>query len=249
MLEQLCGLRGTALKRCSDYLTNRSQSVIVGESVSNSYPLCYGVPQGSNLGPVLFLIYTISVSNVVANHSGVDEHQYSDDLLLRVRFQPSTSPSTVITKESACLVLSSCLADVERTLLQYRLKENPNKRELLFVTARSRCQEDDGVPLTLAGWTVTPNSLVPYLGVSLDSCFTMEKQVDLVRRSAYHHLRLIRRTLDLLDLSSTKLLIQSLVVSRLEYCNSLLVGLPASFTQKLKRVQKSAARLVLLPRQ
>ena len=99
MLEQICSLRGTALKRCSDYLTNRSQSVIVGESVSNSYPLCYGVPQGSNLDQVLFLIYTISVSNVVANHAGVDEHPYSDDFLLRVRFQPSTSPSTVITKK------------------------------------------------------------------------------------------------------------------------------------------------------
>lgn len=96
---------------------------------------------------------------------------------------------------------------------------------------------------------VKPNSLVRYLGVSLDSCFTMEKQVELIRRSPYHYLRSIRRARDLLDLPSTKLLIQSLVVSSLDCCNSLLIGLPASFTQNLQRVQNAAARLVLLPRQ
>lgn len=73
----------------------------------------------------------------------------------------------------------------------------------------------------------------------------MEEQVDSIRRSAYYQLRLIKRARDFLDLPSTRLLVQSLVISRIDYCNSLLVGLPINLLHKLQRLQNTAARLIL----
>lgn len=73
-LEQQCGFSGTVLKWCKDYLTDRSQAVVIGDTFSSSFSLRYGVPQGSILGPVLFLIHTSSVSHIVASHTGVEEH-------------------------------------------------------------------------------------------------------------------------------------------------------------------------------
>lgn len=78
--------------------------------------------QGIILGPMLYLVYTSSVSNAVASLSAVEEQQYSDDHQLRGRFDSSTCPSNLNTKEAACLVFSSCLTEVERTLTLHRLK-------------------------------------------------------------------------------------------------------------------------------
>lgn len=76
----------------------------------------------------------------------------------------------------------------------------------------------------------------------------MEQQFDNLRRSAYFHLRQIRRVRDLPGTQATRILVQSLVTSHLDYCNSLLVGLPSKYPQKLQRLQNSAARLGLRSR-
>ena len=64
LLERRCGLRGTVLKWSEYYLTNWTQSVAVGEALSSDSLLQYGVPQGSILEPVLFLIYTSPVADI-----------------------------------------------------------------------------------------------------------------------------------------------------------------------------------------
>ena len=64
---QMYGIRGLALKLLSSYLENRSQQVFIGESVSNTLPINLGIPQGSVLGPLLFLIYVNEVPNISNN--------------------------------------------------------------------------------------------------------------------------------------------------------------------------------------
>ena len=66
-----------------------------------------------------------------------------------------------------------------------------------------------------------------------------------VCRSAYSELRRISAIRHLLSVDSTKTLVSAFVLSRLDYCNSLLSGCPKHFLEKLQKVQNSAARLVL----
>jgi hypothetical protein len=51
------GFREKALNLIKDYMTNRKQSVKIGDTISNPQEIEWGVPQGCNLGPILFLIY------------------------------------------------------------------------------------------------------------------------------------------------------------------------------------------------
>ena len=82
------------------------------------------------------------------------------------------------------------------------------------------------------------------LGVSFDWTMSMSAQVGRVVKLAYFHLRNIGMARKMLTVSTTKQLVQALVISRLDYCNSLLAGLPSTLTNRLEMVQHRAARLI-----
>ena len=88
-LETVFGIRSIALQWFQSYLLDRNQCVVVNNSASSS-PVMFGVPQGSVLGPVLFVLYTIPLSDIIANHS-VNHQLFADDTQL----QKSTPPSDV----------------------------------------------------------------------------------------------------------------------------------------------------------
>jgi len=72
------GLEKTALEWLTSFLTGRTQQVAYIGQLSPILPALYGVPQGSVLGPLLFVLYTTALHDVVAKH-GVTLHQYADD--------------------------------------------------------------------------------------------------------------------------------------------------------------------------
>ena len=73
---------------------------------------------------------------------------------------------------------------------------------------------------------------------------TMEAHVNNVCRSFFFHLHNIRSIRRVLDMKTTVIIVQALVISRLDYCNSLLYGLPAIVIKRLERVQNAAARVI-----
>src|SRR6218665_3753176 len=72
------GVSGTALLWFKSYLSTRSFSVKACSHSSQPLPLSCGVPQGSVLGPLLFILYTTPLSHLIKS-SSVDHHLYADD--------------------------------------------------------------------------------------------------------------------------------------------------------------------------
>jgi len=93
--------------------------------------------------------------------------------------------------------------------------------------------------------TIEPSPLVKHLGVTLDSHLTMETNIAQVCKTAFYHLWRISKIRHFLDPLSTKCFVDCLVLSRIDYANSLFIGLPDTLLAKLQRVQNAAARLIL----
>ena len=79
------GVKGTALAWFKSYLTSRQQFVNVEEGMSSRRPLLRGVPQGSLLGPLLYLVYTAPIADIIKKHALL-YHLYADDTQLYISF-------------------------------------------------------------------------------------------------------------------------------------------------------------------
>jgi len=83
--DRLLGLSGKPLAWFRSYLAVRTQCVSVEEALSEVLCLLFGVPQGSVMGPIVFIIYTISLSRI-AQRYGMQVHMYADDSQLYVSY-------------------------------------------------------------------------------------------------------------------------------------------------------------------
>ncbi len=97
--------------------------------------------------------------------------------------------------------------------------------------------------LQLDGCTVT-SSTVKNLGVILDSNLSFENHISNVTKTAFFHLRNISKLRNMLSVSDAEKLVHAFMTSRLDYCNALLGGCPASSINKLQIVQNAAARVL-----
>lgn len=113
---------------------------------------------------------------------------------------------------------------------------------MLAISPRNKRNPSKPESFTLAGKSIAPCSASKYLGVILDDSLPMKAHVENIRKVGYYQLRLIRNARLFLDLLLTRLLVHSLIISRIYYCNALLFGLPSTIVQRL-RIQNSAARL------
>ena len=82
------------------------------------------------------------------------------------------------------------------------------------------------------------------LGVLLDSDFKLDKQINAIVKSSFFHLRTIAKIKPFLSTHDLEIVIHSLITSRLDYCNSLYLGINQSALSRLQRVQNAAARLL-----
>ena len=237
-LEACFGVTGSALSWISSYFSDRSQFVRLDSFLSPVESCFCGVPQGSVLSPLLFVAYTAPMSTI-ADHFGVQYHQYADDTQIYVALSKDWINETTAN-------LQNCLAEVHLWLSQNGLVINPDKSEsVLFSTAqRARIAPLPLSTVNVAG-AVTPIAVdVKLLGVTLDQHLTFNKHIQNVCRSSYYHIRALKHIRSSLSEDVAKTIACAFVSSRLDYSNSVWFGISKSNISRLQRVQNSLARVV-----
>ena len=165
---------------------------------------------------------------------------YADDIQIYLDFNP-----TIPCDAECCLFrLSNCIRDVQAWMLANKLMLNENS---FFIASSSHHSKRlELLTLTIDNTTINPVSSVRNLGVTFDNSMSMSQHVTGLCRSINYHIRNITMIRKYLDYDTCHSVVRALVLSRLDYCNSLLTGLKQHDLNRLQKLQNKAARLIHL---
>jgi len=235
-LARTYGLRSTALDWLRSYLLDRRQSVFYDGVSSSVRRLVCGVPQGSVLGPLLFLLYTADVGELAAS-LGLSSHFYADDSQLYTWGHPS---SDGLQKRRMELGVER----IAEWMRSNRLCLNSEKTEFLWCATGRRCPHLDTGELSVCGSLISPVTVVRDLGVMLQSDLSMKDHVARTVSRCFRQLRLLKGCIKSLPFEAARAAVAAFVTSQVDRCNSLLVGAPKRLLDCLQSVLNAAARLL-----
>lgn len=232
------GIHGQALAWISSYLSDRLQRVNIKGTLSDTQELSFGLLQGSVLWPILYCLYTKPVSDIIRRF-GLLHHSYADDTQLYITIKKKDSFTDKLSD------IESCVSEIKLWMERNMLKLNDDKTEFIVFKSKHNTSSFAEANFQVGGAAVEVSSRIRNLGVTLDQTLSMQTHVNAIAKVCFYHLRNIARIRRRLSDEECKIIVHAYVISRLDYCNVLLYGLPDTTLQILQRVQNYAARMIV----
>jgi hypothetical protein len=230
-------IHGTALNWYISYLTGRDQTVVINGTKSAPRPLSFSVPQGSILGPELFIKYAAPVTEIIKKHN-LNYHIYADDTQIYIFCDPSDIQSSIKRIEA-------CVAEIRTWMSQNFLKFNDAKTEMILLGKKSQLEQITDPEIKIGEFKIKASKSVRNIGVQFDQYLNMEEHVRKTCKAATFNLRNIYRIRKFLTCDATVKLIHAFISSKIDYGNALLAGVPNKLIHKLQLIQNTAARIVV----
>ena len=232
------GFRGKVFNWFAEFLGGRKQAVSVDGHKSSFSENKYGVPQGSVVGPFLFNIYVRNLIKFMENQ-GFTVHGYADDHQFLLAFQIDFQVAVVRS------IIPRALDHIACWMNRHFLKLNPSKSQVIVFHPDSKNQQVVFDLLMLSdGSYIKISSEVYNLGVTLDSTLSFSPHITSSVAQGYHLIRNIAGIRKFLQLDHLKTLVNSVIIGKVDNCNSLLYGISTYDSDKLRKFQNSCARLI-----
>ena len=222
---EVLGIGGKLLRWIGAFLLERQQRVIVGGCRSGWAPVPSGVPQGSVLAPLLFILYVNDLPDTLSCGIKV----FADDSKLYRPVRHLTDPPT----------LQEDLNAAVRWADRWQLTFNADKCTVLHIGRQNRHH-----PYTMMGATLKDTAAEKDLGVYIDAELKFRKQAAAAVSKASQVMAVMYRSFHLLDKSTLPILYKTLVRPHLEYCNIIWGPFNRADQQLVERVQRRATKMV-----
>ena len=220
-----CGIRGRLLEWLRAFLTGRRQHVVVSGAKSEWAPVTSGVPQGTVLGPLLFIVFV----NDLPDHVSSAMKMFADDTKLYRGVDRDSDTQALQNDLNALLDWSD----------RWQLPFNRGKCSSLHLGRRN------GSHLYHMADTPLTQTLVERdLGIKVDHQLKFREQASAAIAKASHVLAVIRRSFCLIDETTLPLLFRTMVRPHLEYANTVWGPFNREDQRRVERVQRRATRLV-----
>ena len=222
----------------TSYLSGRLQHVQHSGRSSATTILSYGVPQGSVLGPILFILYAAYVTKNIQKF-GLPHHLFADDSQIYGFCQPSA-----VDKARLRDALTACISEIASLMKSNRLQFNSFKTKLIWFSSSRQLNQLDSGPFLVCSDLVQPTDEARDLGLQLDNSLTLVPHITKVVRTCFGVLRQLRSVIRTLPRDVSRRLVQSFVLLHVDHCNAIFVGLPQREIARLQAVVNAAARLI-----
>ena len=231
------GFQDDALSWVLGYLSDRKQKVKTDSGESNWISIKNGVPQGSILGPLLFLVL---VSDLYKSISNGNYHMYADDTQLYYHCKLN-QVSAVIEK------INSDLQNIHLFSNENCLKLNTGKSNFIIIGSKpnlNKLKQLDLPPIVLNNEPIERKYHVKNLGVIFDESFSWTNHVNKIVSTSFFKLRQVYRHKKFLSFESKVKVCESYVLCHLNYCDSVYFNITEILKNKIQKVQNTCFRFI-----
>ena len=219
------GIQGQTLQWITSFLSNRSQRVIVDGESSDEAPVVSGVPQGTVLGPLLFLCFINDLPECVDSSTRL----FADDCAIYRE----------IVHESDTTKLQEDLNKLSQWETKWGMSFHPDKCNTMHIT---RSKTHSKTTYSLKGQNLEEVNTARYLGLDIRSDLSWRTHIDRIVKKGNSMLGFLQRNLRINNTETKTLAYNALVRSNLEYCSSVWNPHTTSAVHKIEMVQRRAAR-------
>lgn len=223
------GIEGQSLGWIKDFLENRRQRVIINGEASGWRHVTSGIPQGSVLGPVLFICYVNDMPEVVSG-------------LIKI-FADDTKIYSVVKDDGSYENLQKDLLSLQQWAYKWQMRFNAGKCKCLHLGTKNKLYEykmnEGGIEVILETTKCEKD-----LGVFIEPDLNFSQQCTKAANKATQLVGMIRRSFDFMDKDMLRTLFKGLVRPHLEYANTIWSPLHKKDVISIENVQRRASRMV-----
>lgn len=220
------GIEGRLLQWFKSYLQNRRQRVVIKGITSSWYTVNAGVPQGSVLGPLLFLIFINDIESCVHCHIRLfadDTHMYDID----------TNINNSVAR------LNNDLQSLQNWACQWQVTFNPDKTVYMIFSRQKETPAHD--PLTFSGVHINEVQSHKHLGVMIHNRLSWDIHVSYIIDRISNKVSIMRRFQNTLPRKCLEIIYKSMIRPVIDYSDVLFPQLPVGLCKRLENIQRQAA--------
>ena len=223
------GISGSLLLWLTDYLSERKQRVVLSGSVSDTVTISAGVPQGSILGPLLFIVYINDIVRDIHSHIRL----FADDTTLYIIVDDAIV---------AVQQLNGDMAKINEWAERWLVTFNPSKTESLLLSRKTN--KPAHPPIFMDNVRIAEVKSHKHLGVTLSSTCSWHDHIQSVKQKAWQRINMMRSFKYILDRKSLEVLYTTFIRPMLEYADVVWDNLTLADEEDLERIQHEAARII-----
>lgn len=229
------GVKSVALNWIKDYLQDRYHKTKINNKISNSVISQFGVPQGSVLGPLLFVIYVNDIYSVLKNSF---INLFADDTLISVSGKNFEYVANTLNEELDILYDWLC---------SNKLKLNSEKTKYMALGSKANCMKylSQNLPVKINNIPVENVMEFKYLGVILDPQLNFGLQVDYVCKKLGKKIGFFHRASLYLSQWSRILVYNTIIYHHFNYCTSMLISCNKTELNRMQLLQNKCMRIIL----
>ena len=230
------GFKNDSKLLIDNYLTNRVQSTKANGKISDPHPIHCGVPQGSVLGPLLFIIYINDLGHILDN---MNCQHYADDTVL---YLPNNEDTPLV--ENA---INSDLGKVDTWCKANKLSLNAKKTKIMQLGTKAHIKRMPRISVKLDNAPLAKAFTYRYLGITIDTNLDFKAHTKGLIRNINHKVYLFRRVRGKLTEESSEKVLRNMILPSIDYgdiiysvtSKTVLEGLQYAFNRGLKTTYRN----------
>ena len=228
------GIKDREMSWFSSYLFNRKQYVAIDGQSSEMLPISCGVPQGSILGPLMFILL---INDIESNLRLCNIILYSDDTVLFYAGKTSTEIENILGSE-----LEQIARWLNKNNLVINLKKS--KTECVLYGTQQKTSKSAAFEVKLDGLKIAESAAYKYLGVVMDKSLTYAEHIEKTLKKAGSRVKLLSRIRPNLTPHAAETIYRVMILPLLIYCNNIFVEMSPSKKQRFESIPIRSLKII-----